>query len=88
MIKQFYFKQFSLALSTQYKCQTVLSGTTTPSQSGLGSNGNKGALCIPQNSSITAATPSDCLVSYSGHSLEESYPSTEMQLVFTAGPAN
>ena len=39
-------------------------------QSGSGSDSNEGVLHIPQSSSITATSPSDCLVSYSGHSLE------------------
>ena len=34
-----------------------------------GSNGNEGVLCIPQCCSITGTSPSDCLVSYSVHSL-------------------
>ena len=38
-------------------------------QSGPGSYGNKRVLHIPQSSSITEASPSDCLVSYLGHSL-------------------
>ena len=32
-----------------------------------GSNGNEGVLNIPQSSSITRASPSDCVVSYPGH---------------------
>ena len=40
----------------------ALSGATTPGQSGPGSNGNEGVVHIPQNSSITGTTPSDCLV--------------------------
>ena len=53
----------------------------------LGVMGNEGALCIPQSSSITGTSPSDCLVSYPGHSLGESYPSAEVQLVYsTATP--
>ena len=39
-------------------------------QSGPGNDGNEGVLRIPQSSSITGASPSDCLVSYLGHSLE------------------
>ena len=46
------------------------------------SNGNKGVLHIPQNSSITGASPSDYLVSYPGHSLGESYSSVEMQSMY------
>ena len=55
---------------------------TTPGQSGPGSDGNEGLLHILQNPSITEALPSDCLVSYQGHSLGESYPSTEMQSMY------
>ena len=32
-------------------------------------DGNEGVLCLPQSSSITGTSPSDCLVSYPGHSL-------------------
>ena len=52
------------------------------------SDGNKGVLCISQSSSITGASSSDCLVSYPGHLLGESYPSAEMQLVYSATPAD
>ena len=47
----------------------ALSGTTTPVQSGPGSNGNKGVFRITQTSSTAGTSPSDCLVSYTGHSL-------------------
>ena len=40
----------------------TLSGATTPSLYGPGNDGNKGALRIPQRSSITGALPLDCLV--------------------------
>ena len=50
----------------------TLSGTTTLSQSGHGRDGNEGVLHIPQSSSITEVSPADCLVSFPGHSLEES----------------
>ena len=52
----------------------------------LGSDGNEGVLHIPQNSSITGASPSDCLMSYPGHSLGESYFSAKMQLVYFTAP--
>ena len=42
----------------------TLLGTTTPGQSGPGTDGNEGLLCIPQKSSITGASPSDCFVSH------------------------
>ena len=40
-----------------------MSGATIPGQSGPGSNGNEGVFRIPQNSRITGASLSDCLVS-------------------------
>ena len=49
--------------------ETVLSGATSSGQSGIGSDGNEEALHIPQNSSITGASPSDCLVLYPEHLL-------------------
>ena len=65
----------------------ALSGVTTPDQSGPESNGNEGALHIPQSSSNTW-TKSDCLFLYPGHSFGESYPSAEMQTMYSAVPAN
>ena len=59
----------------------TLLGATTLAQSEPGSYGNEGVLHIPQNSSITGASPADCLVSYTGHWLGEFYPSAEMQSV-------
>ena len=66
----------------------TLSGATTPGQSEPWCNGNKGVVCIPQSSSITGASPSDWLVSYLGHSLEEIYSSAEMQSVHFPVPAD
>ena len=66
----------------------TLSGVTTPDQNGPESNANKGVLCIPQSSSITGTSPSDCLVSYARHKLGKSYPSAEMQLVYSTTPAD
>ena len=47
----------------------ALSGATIPVQSGPGSTGSEGVLRIPQSSSITGTSPSDCLVLYPGGSL-------------------
>ena len=47
-----------------------LSGTTTPGQSGPGSDGKKRVLRIPQISSFTGTSQSDCLVLYLEHSLQ------------------
>ena len=66
----------------------TLSGATTPGQSGPGSDGNEGVLHIPQNFNLNRTSPSDCLVSYPGHSLEGSYPSAEKQSVYPTAPVN
>ena len=47
----------------------ALPGATIPVQCGPESNGNEEVLRIPQSPSITGTSPSDCLVSYPGHSL-------------------
>ena len=60
----------------------TLSDVTTPSQSGPRNDGNEGLLLIPQSSTITGTSPSDCLVSYPGYSLRGA--SAEMQLVYSA----
>ena len=44
------------------------SGATTLGLTWPGSDGNEAVLYISQSSNITAASPSDCLVSYAGHS--------------------
>ena len=62
--------ELDLFLSFIVSCNhKLIYNTNTPGQSGHGSNGNKRVLHIPQSSSITGASPSDCLVSYPGHSL-------------------
>ena len=66
----------------------TLSGAPTPGQGEPGSDGNKGVLRISKDSNITGASPSDCLASYLGHSFEESYPTAEMQSVYSASPAD
>ena len=57
-------------------------------QSGPGSNGNERVLYILQSPSITRTSQSDCLVSYAGHSLMGSYPSAEVQSVYSTTPAD
>ena len=47
----------------------ILSGAANLAQRGPGSDSNWGVLRIPQSSSITEASPSDCIVSYRRHSL-------------------
>ena len=65
----------------------TLSGDITLSESGPMSNGSEGVFDIPQ-SSRRGASFSDCLVSYPGHSFVGSYPSTEMQSVYSTAPAD
>ena len=64
----------------------ALSGDTT--QSGHRSDGSEGVLRIPQSSSLAGKSSSDCLVSFSGHSLQQSYPSAEMLSVYSTAPAD
>ena len=65
----------------------TLSGATILGLSGPGSDGNEGVLRIPQSSSITGTSPSDCLVSYLGQSFRGSCPSAEKQSVYFPAPA-
>ena len=55
-------------------------------QSGPGSDGNEGVLCIPQSSSNVGTSQWDCLVSYPGHSFGGSYPSAEKQSEYSTAP--
>ena len=50
----------------------TLSGATIPGQSGAENDSNEGVLYIPQRSNITGSSPSDCLMSYPGQSLQGS----------------
>ena len=63
-------------------------GTTIPGHSGPSSDGNEGVLRIPQSSSITGHSPSDCSVSYSVHSLDGVLPPAKKQLVYSTAPAD
>ena len=87
---QFHTIQFSIStqFSSIWPIDRTWSGATTPGQSGPGSNGNEGVLHIPQSSSITKASPSDCLVSYPENPLGESYPSADIQSVYSTAPAD
>ena len=99
MVKQFYFKQFNLALvfylysfqisnNSIWPIDRILLGATTLGQSGPGSDGNEGVLCILQSSCITEASPSDCLVSDPRNLFGWSLLSAEMQLVYCTAPVN
>ena len=72
-IKTVLFRAIQFITCTQFSSiwplDWTLSGATTPGQSGPRNDGNEGVHRIPQNSSITGASPSDCLVTFPGHSL-------------------
>ena len=79
----------STLFSIIWPIDRTLSGATTPGQSGPGSDGNKELLSIPHCSSITGTSPSDCSVSYPSYSLRgESYPFSEIQLVYSTARAD
>ena len=65
MSEQFYFSM-STEFSSIWPIDRTLSGATTPGESGPGSGGSEEVSSIPQSSSITRTSPSDCLVSYPG----------------------
>ena len=78
----------STQFSSIWPTYTTLSSATSLGQSEPVSDDNKGVLHIPQSSSITEASPSDCLVSYPEHWLRESYPSAEMESVYSTAPTD
>ena len=65
-----------------------MSGAITRGQNGAGSDDNEVVLCIPQSSNINETSPLDCLVSYPGQSLGESYTSAAMQSVYSTSSAD
>ena len=75
-VKTALFQTNQFSISTQFSSilpiDMTLSGATTPGKSEPGSDGNEALLHIPQSSNITGTSPSDRLMSYSGHSLEGS----------------
>ena len=95
MSKTVLFLKIQFSKSTQFSSiwsiDKILSGVTTPGRSGPGSDVNERVLFIPQSSSITGTSPSDCLVSYPRHSLCEyvgSYPNAEKQSVYSTAQAD
>ena len=91
-VKTVLFQAIRFSISTQFSSiwpiDRTLSSATTPGYSGPGSDGNERILFIPQSSIITGTSPSDCLVSYAGHSLGGGYPSTEKQYVYSTASAD
>ena len=60
--------QFSISIQFSFiwPIDRTLSGDTTLGQSGPGSDGNEEVLSIPQSSSVTGTSPSDCFMSKPG----------------------
>ena len=87
-VKTVLFKTNQVSKSTQFSSiwpiYRARLAATTLRQGKPGSDGNKRVLRIPQSSSSTGAWPSDCLVSYPGYVFKESYPTAEMQSVYSA----
>ena len=77
-----------MSSSSTWPIDRILSRTTTPEHSGPGSNANEGVHWIPQTSSHTEASQSDCLVSYPRNSWGGFEPSVEMQLVYCMTQVN
>ncbi len=77
-VKTVLFQVIQFNISTQFSSiwniDRTLSVATILGLSGPESNDNERVIHIPQSSSITGALSSDCLVSYPGHSLGESFP--------------
>ena len=48
----------------------------------------EGGMMLKKHSGITGASPSECFLSYLGHSLGKSYPSAEMQSVYSTPTAD
>ena len=71
MSKTVLLKKIQFSISTQFSSirpiDRNLYGASIPGPSWSGSYGNEGVLHIPQSSSTTGASPSDCLMSYLGH---------------------
>ena len=94
MSKAVLFQTIQFSISTQFSSiwpiDRTLSDATTPGQCRPGNIGNEGVLHIPQSSSITGTSPSDCLVSYiqDTHCGCGSYPSAEKQSVYSTAPAD
>ena len=75
-------------MSTQFYCQKHFYFKLLNLICGPASDGNEKVLRIPQCFYITETSPSDCLVSYPGHSLWGSYLPAEKQLIYSTAPVN
>ena len=94
MSKTVLFHTIQFSMTTQFSSflpiDRSLSGATTQVKNGHGGGGDgkERVLRISQSSSITWASSFDYLVSYLGNTLGKSYPSTEMQSVYSTTQAD
>ena len=84
------FQTLQFGISSQFRSflsiDLTLSAATTSDQSGPRSDCNERVVLIAQSFSITGTSLSDCLVSYAGHLLGETYLSAEKQSVYLIAP--
>ena len=66
----------------------ALSGATNPGRSAPRIYGNEGVLRIPQSSSISGMSQSDCLESYLVNVLRRFYTSAKMQSMYSTAPTD
>ena len=91
MSKQLYFMQFSLVwlqFNSIRPIDSTLSCATTLGQSEFGTNGNEEVLHIPQSSSITGTSLSDCFMYIQDTRGWGSYPSAKKQSAYSTAPAD
>ena len=92
MSKTVLFQVIQFSISTQFSSvrpkDRTLSGATFLGQSESGSDGNEGVLRIPQSSSIIGASLSYFLCHIQETHWGRSYPSSEVQSVYSTAPAN
>ena len=72
--------------SSIWPIDKTLSGVTTLNQNEPESDSTEGVLCIPQTSTITETSQSDCLMLYTGHLLNGRYLNP-LQSVYSTAPA-
>ena len=78
--------RISTLFSSTWSIDRTLSVATTPGRCEFWKDSKERVLHIPQRSSITEVSSSDCFVSCLEHSLEESYPSVVIQSVYSTVP--
>ena len=86
-VKTVLFQTTQFSISTQFSTIWLIGRTLSSAMTPDQSDGNEGVHRIPQRFSIIWTSPSDFLVSYTGHSLR-ALLSAEMQSVFSIAQAD